>query len=55
MTPNTTPRDPLPPATAAAMAQLHAWEQLRDELQRLHAELEYLRVMMKVSGGTTAK
>jgi hypothetical protein len=36
------------PLTQAAEARLQAWQELRDKLQRLHAELEYLRLMMKM-------
>lgn len=51
MKPQDTPRD-LPPITAAAAAQqLAAWERLRDQMQTLHAELEYLRLMLKLNRG----
>ena len=50
MKPENTPRD-LPPVTAAAVQQLQTWEKLRDELQTLHAELEYLRLMLKLNNG----
>ncbi len=33
---------------ARAVQQLQKWEQLRDELKALHAELEYLRLMVKL-------
>lgn len=36
-----TPSDP-------AEAQMLAWTELRDQMQRLHAELEYLRLMLKL-------
>jgi len=36
------------PLTHAAEARLQAWLQLRERLQRLHAELEYLRLMIKM-------
>ena len=49
MKPENTPRE-LPPVTAAAARQLESWEKLRDELQTLHAELEYLRLMLKLNG-----
>ena len=47
---NPTPRE-LPPVTTAAARQLQKWEQLRDELQALHAELEYLRLMLRLDAG----
>jgi hypothetical protein len=42
------PRD-LPPLTAAAAQQLQAWQQLRDQMQVLYAELEYLRLMLRIN------
>jgi hypothetical protein len=48
MNPQNTPRD-LQPLTVRAAQQLQDWEQLRDQLQALHAELEYLRLMLKLS------
>ena len=36
-----------PPSTAAA-EQLQALLELKAQLQRLHAELEYVRLMLKV-------
>lgn len=36
------------PQTAAAMRQLQAWQDLREQMQTLHAELEYLRLMLKL-------
>ena len=47
---NSNPRE-LPPVTAAAANQLQRWEQLRDELQALHAQLEYLRLMLRLDAG----
>jgi hypothetical protein len=35
-------------AEAAAEAQLQAWVSLRDQMQALHAELEYVRLMLKL-------
>jgi hypothetical protein len=49
MNPQNTPRD-LPPLTARAAEQLQAWEKLREQMQTLHAELEYLRLMLKLNG-----
>ena len=46
-TPATPPRSTQPLAARAAQ-QLQNWEQLRDQLQALHAELEYLRLMLKL-------
>lgn len=43
-----TPRD-LPPLTARAAQQLQDWEKLREQMQTLHAELEYLRLMLKLN------
>ncbi len=43
--------DPAPdhlPRTQAAEAQLQAWLDLKDRLQQLHAQLEYVRLMMKL-------
>ena len=48
MKPQQTPRE-LPPITAAAARQLATWEQLREQMQTLHAELEYLRLMLKLN------
>lgn len=45
-----TPSNPLP-QTQAAAAQLARWEELRDQLQELHAKLEYLRLMLKLENG----
>jgi hypothetical protein len=50
MKPEHIPRE-LPPVTAAAARQLETWEKLRDELQALHAELEYLRLMLRLNNG----
>ncbi len=51
MKPQDTPRE-LPPLTAAAAEQLQKWENLREQMQNLHAELEYLRLMLKINSGT---
>ncbi len=40
------PEKPTQPCTAEA--QMLAWTELRDQMQRLHAELEYLRLMLKL-------
>lgn len=45
-----TPREPLP-ITARAAQQLQQWEQLREQMRTLHAELEYLRLMLKMGAG----
>jgi hypothetical protein len=45
---NTQPNPDGLPLTQAAESRLQAWVELRDRLQRLHAELEYLRLMMKM-------
>jgi hypothetical protein len=45
---NTQPDSAGMPLTQAAESRLQAWLELRDRLQRLHAELEYLRLMMKM-------
>jgi hypothetical protein len=50
MNPQNTPRE-LPPLTARAAEQLQQWEQLREQMQSLHAELEYLRLMLKMQAG----
>jgi hypothetical protein len=36
------------PLVNRAAQQLQHWQQLRDQLQSLHAELEYLRLMLKL-------
>lgn len=46
-----TPRH-LPPLALRAAQQLQDWERLRDELQALHAQLEYLRLMLKLQSGS---
>ena len=48
MNPHNTPRE-LPPITARAAQQLQDWERLREQMQSLHAELEYLRLMLKLN------
>ncbi len=48
MNPQNTPRD-LPPITARAAQQLQDWERLREQMGTLHAELEYLRLMLKMN------
>ncbi len=49
---NSNPPSPaLPPLTALAAQRLQDWERLRDQLQALHAELEYLRLMLKINSG----
>ena len=52
MKPEHTPREP-PPMSAEAARQLQLWEDLREQMQKLHAELEYTRLMLKldVNGG----
>jgi len=50
MNPHNTPRE-LPPITARAAQQLQDWEKLREQMQSLHAELEYLRLMLKLNEG----
>jgi hypothetical protein len=40
------PSQPNQPSTAEA--QMQAWSELRDQMQRLHAELEYVRLMLKL-------
>jgi hypothetical protein len=37
------------PLTQRAAEQLQNWEQLREQMQNLHAELEYLRLMLKLN------
>jgi len=51
MKPEHPPRE-LPPITARAAQQLQDWERLREQMQILHAELEYLRLMLKMNAGT---
>ena len=36
------------PAIGAQALQLQAWHELHDQMQRLHAELEYIRLMLKL-------
>jgi hypothetical protein len=43
-TPPPTPAQPAPPADP----RLAAWEALRDELQALHARLEYTALMLRL-------
>jgi hypothetical protein len=42
-----TPSTPLPRTDAAAQ-QLARWQELRTQLQELHAKLEYLRLMLRM-------
>ena len=44
-----TPQRELPPLTQRAAEQLKTWEALREQLQTLHAELEYLRLMLRMN------
>ncbi len=53
MNPHDTPRE-LPPISARAAEQLQQWEALRAQMQTLHAELEYLRLMLKLNAGPSA-
>ncbi len=46
MEPNDTPQRQPAADTTAAEAQLQAWTALRDQMQKLHAELEYLKLML---------
>jgi hypothetical protein len=46
-TPPPTPAQPIQPAQPAD-ARLAAWESLRDELQALHAKLEYAALMLRL-------
>ncbi|MCI1191518.1 hypothetical protein MOJ79_06665 [Calidifontimicrobium sp. SYSU G02091] len=43
-------RRPANPAPSAAEA-LQAWQELKQRLQQLHAELEYLRLLIKLGVG----
>ena len=36
------------PLTAAATRQLQNWQDLREQMQVLHAQLEYLRLMLRL-------
>lgn len=47
-TPDRRPSDPAPSAAEA----LQAWQELKLRLQRLHAELEYLRLLIKLGVGS---
>lgn len=41
--------EPIPgglPSTLEAAQRMHAWTELKARLQQLHAELEYLRLML---------
>ena len=44
-----------PPRTPADQAKLNALLTLRDRLQQLHAELEYLRLMMRLRSPRSAR
>ena len=46
-TPDRCPSDPAPSAAEA----LQAWQELKLRLQKLHAELEYLRLLIKLGVG----
>jgi hypothetical protein len=46
MKPEDKPQKQTEPVTAEA--QMQAWTDLRDQMQRLHAELEYVRLMLKL-------
>jgi hypothetical protein len=46
---NNAPHDPdSAPATIHLEVDMATWLQLRDELRHLHAQLEYLKVLLKV-------
>lgn len=47
-TPQPSGADAGTPLSLDAAARLRALEGLRDELQRLHAELEFVRLMLKL-------
>lgn len=47
-TPQTSSADAGAPLSQDAASRLRALEGLRDELQRLHAELEFVRLMLKL-------
>ena len=42
--------EPKPLALPPEAVQLQKWVDLRDRLQALHAELEYLRLMLRMRG-----
>lgn len=44
----------LPPAEPAD-PRLAAWEALRDELQQLHAKLEYAALMLRLHGNQPSR
>jgi len=46
-TPDRRPSDPAPSAADA----LKAWQELKQRLQQLNAELEYLRLLIKLGVG----
>jgi hypothetical protein len=49
-TPN--PRAPLPlPQSLASEAKMQAWLELRHELEQLHAQLQYLKLLQKLGVG----
>ena len=48
MNPDSTPNEPHPQAVEA---QLAAWIALRDQMQQLHAELEYVKLMLTLGVG----
>ncbi|MEO8805253.1 MAG: hypothetical protein ABI433_04175 [Burkholderiaceae bacterium] len=47
MKPENTPPANIP-LTAAAVRQLQNWQDLREQMQMLHAQLEYLRLMLRL-------
>lgn len=49
MKPENTPPANLP-HSAAAVRQLQNWQDLREQMQTLHAQLEYLRLMLRLGG-----
>jgi hypothetical protein len=46
------PRAPVPlPQTLASDAKMQAWLELRHELEQLHAQLQYLKLLQKLGVG----
>ncbi|HET7795804.1 MAG TPA: hypothetical protein VFL64_20625 [Rhizobacter sp.] len=47
-----TPHDPTPPQPDAALqAQVAQWLELKREMETLHAQVEYVRLMLKLGVG----
>jgi hypothetical protein len=43
-----TPQPPSLPHQPTSVAELQAWHELKDQMEQLHAQLHYLKLMLKL-------